>query len=132
MKSILNIKQTRFDLVLQQTYYNPHCHFYYMTMAAISVGLILLTIIFGFKVFEGAFFKIMEAFLNICIVADLLLRTRLQGCKVLYKGIRNKIDSFVAILSVLVFIMIIFTSASDAEIGEQLSEEFLLIFWTVF
>ena len=46
--ALLNIRDNRFNLFLQQVYYSEKCSWFYIALLVLSFGLILVTIFDGF------------------------------------------------------------------------------------
>ena len=78
---MLNVEQNNLELVLHRLYYNPKCQYFYIFLMASSVLLVVLTLIFGFKVESTFPFLAMEGCLNVLIFTDFLFRLKLLGLK---------------------------------------------------
>ena len=78
---LLNIRDNRFNLVLQQVYYSDKCQWFYILLLLFAFILILVTIWDGFKVAESPAFIILELLLNLLIGADFACRVKLVGCE---------------------------------------------------
>ena len=78
---LLNVRHRRFDQVLHHVYFSKQCQYFYIGLLCIGVGLIVITIVDGFKIAQSPVFVAVELILNITISIDLLFRVRMQGCK---------------------------------------------------
>mmetsp|Transcript_26268 Transcript_26268/g.25444 ORF Transcript_26268/g.25444 Transcript_26268/m.25444 type:complete len:134 (-) Transcript_26268:459-860(-) len=133
MKALLSVEQNNLDMFLQRTYFNPRCQFFYLGLMVVSIGLLLLTCIFGFEINDNFAFVFLEGLLNVCILMDFIFRVKLQGCsKYFHGGAWNIIETVVTVLCSLLFISIIVSRSSKLEMLEELGEQLLLISWTVF
>lgn len=100
----------------------------------ITLLLVVVTIIKGFKVEENPLFIFIESVLNIVLIADFLCRLRLIGCSRFFgpqtstqgsgsSRVWNWFDAIVVVGSFLMFLIILFSHATvpseDSEDGEQ-------------
>ena len=92
------------------------------------MGLIVITIVDGFKIAQSPVFIAVELILNITISIDLLFRVRMQGCKKYFqKSGWNKLDLFIVLGCNILFIISLLSHIT----AEEISEELLLVAWSV-
>jgi hypothetical protein len=99
----------------------------------VSMILVLSTIIAGFKVGQEPFFIFVESLLNIIILVDFICRVRLLGIRrFLDGGYWNIFDAIVVVCCVFLFALIMVSKSMNILIFEEISEEILLIAWSLF
>ena len=105
-----------------------------MIMIIASVLLVVITFVGGMKIDENPMFIAFESFINLCILVDYLIRVYLAGFKRFFKNgsIWNVFDSVVVFGCVMLFIVMLLSRTGLILIFEELSEELLLIIWSVF
>jgi len=92
--------------------------------------LVVITIADGFRVAGSPFFIAIEFILCLTVTVDLGLKVKMQGFKKYLKGgTWNKLDFFIVISCNLIIMLSIFKSEN---VAEPISEELLLIAWSVF
>lgn len=104
-----------------------------MVLLGVGVLLIFSTLIYGFKIGETPFFLFIEFLLNFFVLADFACRVRLLGFKRFFDGgFWNVFDAFVVFGCVLLFLLSLIQSSFSVHIFEEVSEEILLISWSLF
>lgn len=99
----------------------------------ISVFLVAVTLIKGFQVDESPYFILVEIILNIIILVDFIFRIKLMGVRRFFQGgFWNIFDTIVVIGCILIFILMLLSQSGTVLILEELSEELLLIGWSIF
>ena len=92
--------------------------------------LVVITILDGFRVASSPVFITFEFVMCVTVTVDLALKVRMQGFrKYLKSGTWNKLDFFIVISCNLIFLLTIIRKAT---VAEEVSEEILLIAWSVF
>ena len=125
---LLNVRHRRFDQVLHHVYFSKQCQYFYIGLLCIGVGLIVITIVDGFKIAQSPVFVAVELILNITISIDLLFRVRMQGCKKYFqKSGWNKLDLFIVLGCNILFIISLLSHIT----AEEISEELLLVAWSI-
>jgi len=136
--ALLNIRDNRMNLFLQQVYYSEKCSWFYIGLLVLSFGLVMVTIFDGFQVAESPLFIVLEFVLNLLIGVDFICRIKLVGCQ---KYVRdpgsNKIrwwnifDALVVTFA-MQFLLCHFFSKSGAIKGfEEAGEEGLIVMWCI-
>jgi len=98
-----------------------------------SIILVVFTLWRGFHIDYNPIFIFSEVLLNIMIVTDFIFRVKLLGIKrFISGGLWNILDAAVVSSCVILFIIILVSHASSFVLIEELSEEILLIVWSVF
>ena len=98
-----------------------------------SLSLVLVTVVKGFIVDESPWFIFTELIINMCVLADFLCRIKLQGYKKFIQGgIYNMFDAGVVVCCLLLFFLILLSKTGLLLNLEELSEELLLVVWSVF
>lgn len=98
-----------------------------------SILLVVFTIWKGFTIDENPIFILSEIILNTLILVDFIFRVKLLGFKrYVSGGFWNLLDAIVVCSCILVFIFILVSKTSNLILVEELSEELLLIVWSVF
>jgi hypothetical protein len=132
-RALLNVEESPIDILLQRLYYNSQCQYFYMGLMGISVLLVLFTMIFGLKIGQDPFFIFVESLLNIVILVDFTCRVRIQGVRrFLEGGLWNIFDVCVVIGTVIIFAFMLISRSLSLLIFEELSEEILLVAWSLF
>lgn len=92
--------------------------------------LVVITIADGFRVAGSPFFIAVEFIMCLTVTVDLALKVRMKGFKKYLKsGTWNKLDFFIVVSCNLIFLL---TIIKKATVAEEISEELLLIGWSVF
>lgn len=101
---------------------------------AISFLLVFSTLIYGFKIGQTPMFLFIECLLNICVLSDFCFRVRLLGVKRFFEGgFWNIFDAIVVFCCTFLFLLsLVSSSLSVVVIFEEVSEEILLISWSLF
>lgn len=98
-----------------------------------SILLLLVTLFSGFKIDESPYFIFTETLLNLLILGDFLIRVKLMGVKRFFEGgYWNIFDAVVVGGCVILYFLMLFSKAGALLIFEELSEELLLVSWSVF
>jgi hypothetical protein len=104
-----------------------------MGLMGVSTLLILATLVFGLKIGETTFFLFIECLLNLLVLADFACRVRLLGVKRFFDGgFWNMFDAIVVFCCVFLFLLSLVQSSFSVHIFEEVSEEILLISWSLF
>jgi hypothetical protein len=99
----------------------------------ISLLLVLATLIKGFKFANSTSFLFIECLLNLTVLLDFLARVRLMGMKRFIEGgFWNIFDAVVVFGCVFLFLLMLVSSSLSLLIFEEVSEEILLIGWSLF
>ena len=103
-------------------------------MIVASVLLVIITLLKGMKIDENPMFIAFESFINFCILIDYFFRVYLAGFKRFFRGdsLWNIFDSVVVFGCVILFIVMLLSRAGLILVFEEISEELLLILWSVF
>lgn len=132
-RALLSVEESPFDILLQRLYYNPKCQFFYMGLMGVSILLVLTTVIFGFKVGQEPFFIFVESILNLVVLGDFLCRVKLQGVRRFIEGgMWNIFDAIVVLGCVFIFALMMISRSLSILFFEELSEEILLVGWSLF
>ena len=92
--------------------------------------LVVITIADGFRIAGSPFFIAVEFIMCLTVTVDLALKVRMKGFKkYLNGGTWNKLDFFIVVSCNLIFLL---TIIKKATVAEEISEEILLIGWSVF
>ena len=92
--------------------------------------LVAITIFDGFKVANSPFFIAFEFIMCLTVTVDLCLKLKMQGFKKYLRNSKwNKIDFFIVVSCNIIFLLSICFRAS---VYEEISEEVLLIAWSIF
>ena len=127
--ALLNIEHDKFDQLLQQMYYSRNCQYFYIALLVTGTLLVVTTIVDGFKVADSPTFIAVELLLNITISVDFAFRVRMAGFKkYLTKSHWNKLDFLIVFGCNILFLI---TMISYSNLSEEISEEMLLIFWSI-
>lgn len=99
-----------------------------------SVILVVLTISKGFTIDKNPFFITAEVLLNVLMLVDFVFRVKLVGLRryLAHGSLWNIFDALVVSTCIILFIFIYLSKASNIILIEELSEEVLLIVWSVF
>jgi len=107
-------------------------------MLILSCGLILVTIIDGFKVCNTGWFIALEFLLNFLITGDFVARIKMVSCE---KYFRNGstghlrwwhiFDAIVVILCLLLFAIMLFAHSGVVKGFDEAAEEALLVIWSI-
>lgn len=104
-----------------------------MGLMIISMMLVFVTLFFGFRIGESPLFLFIECLLNLVILLDFLFRLRLMGTKRFFEGgYWNVFDAIVVFGCVFTFLLMMISSSFQVLIFEEVSEEILLITWSLF
>ena len=119
---------------MQRLYFASTCQYFYLVLMLTSIALMICTIFYGLLVNDNPAFLFVEIVMNLLILADFIIRVWLQGpAKFFRRGqIMNYFDSFVVIGCVILFLLIMANKQMKLLFFEELSEELLLIIWSVF
>lgn len=132
-RALLSIEESPLDILLQRLYYNPKCQYFYMGLMAISILLVLSTLVFGFKIAQEPIFIFIESLLNLVVLGDFLCRVRLQGIRrFIDGGFWNIFDAIVVLGCVFLFVLMMLSRSLSILIFEEVSEEILLVSWSLF
>lgn len=119
--------------MLQRIYYSPQCQYFYLALMAATICLILTTLIKGFNIDQSPLFILVECIINLLILADFVCRVRLLGVRrFLSGGFWNMFDCVVVVGCILLFLVIFVSQTRSIKLMEEVSEELLLIVWSVF
>ena len=136
--ALLNIRDNKLNLILQQIYYSDKCSYFYIGLLTVSFILILVTIFDGFQVAESPLFILLEFLLNLLIGIDFGLRLKLVGCQKYFRDpstykIRfwNILDCIVVVVCNIVFLMTLFSKTGSIRGFEEATEEFLIVMWGI-
>ena len=104
-----------------------------MGLMAVSILLVLTTLIFGFKVGQQPLFIFVESLLNLVVLGDFLCRVRLQGVRrFIDGGFWNIFDAIVVLGCVFLFVLMLVSRSMSILFFEEVSEEILLVGWSLF
>ena len=104
-----------------------------MGLMAVSILLVMLTFILGFKIGRTPLFIFVESLLNIIVLVDFLCRVRLLGTRRFIEGgLWNIFDAIVVIGCVVLFFLMLISRSMSMLIFEEISEEILLVSWSLF
>jgi uncharacterized membrane protein len=104
-----------------------------MGLMAATLFLVLITLFNGFLIDESPLFIIAECIINLLIIIDFVCRVRLVGLNRFIKGgCWNIFDTIVVIACVILFAIILISKTGGIKSLEEVSEEVLLIMWSVF
>jgi hypothetical protein len=136
--ALLNIKDKKCNLILQQLYYSEKCSWFYIGLLVLSFGLIVVTIFDGFEVAESPMFIVLELILNLLIGIDFACRIKLVGCN---KYIRdpssgkirwwNIFDAFVVTICNTTFAVSLISKSGVIKGFEAATEEALIVMWCI-
>jgi hypothetical protein len=98
-----------------------------------SVALVITTLVKGFEIEHNPFFLLAEIVLNILILGDFICRVKVLGVKrYLSGGWWNILDIIVVLGCIIMFILMMISKSGSTLAMEEISEELLLIIWSVF
>lgn len=99
-----------------------------------AVVLVVLTIWKGFTIEENPFFILAEVLLNMMMLVDFIFRVKLVGMRryIVHGGFWSIFDTLVVSTCLVLFVFIYLSKASNVILIEELSEEVLLLVWSVF
>ena len=104
-----------------------------MSLMAISILLVFLALVFGFRIGESPLFLFTECIINLVILLDFFTRLRLMGAKRFFEGgYWNVFDAIVVFGCLFTFMLMMVSSSFSLFIFEEVSEEILLITWSLF
>ena len=136
--ALLQMRDNKFNLMLQQVYYSDKCSWFYVGLLVFSFCLIAVTVVDGFQVAESPLFITMELILNVLIGIDFFFRIKLVGWN---KYVRdpptgklrwwNIFDGLVVIFCNLVFALSLFSKTGMVKGFEESFEEFLIVIWCI-
>lgn len=136
--ALLSIRDNQFNLILQQVYYSERCQWFYIGLLALSLTLILVTILDGFQVADSPMFIVLEFLLNLLIGVDFACRIKLVGCRKYVRDqqtgkIRwwNIFDALVVIVCNVVFSLSLLAKTGAVKGFEEATEEGLIVMWCV-
>ncbi|CDW76785.1 UNKNOWN [Stylonychia lemnae] len=132
-RALLSVDQSRLEIYLQRLYQSSRCQFFYLFLMIFSVLLVVFTLWRGFTIDQNPIFILSEILLNVMILVDFTFRVKLLGFKRFFSGgILNILDALVVSSCIVLFFIILVSKASSMVLFEELSEELLLIVWSVF
>ena len=133
-RDLLNVEQSPLEMNLQRLYFSSNCQYFYLALMVTSVILMLVTIFEGLLVNNNPVFFLVEVAINLLILGDFLTRVWLTGLKRFFKRnqLWNYFDALVVLGCVLLFLAILLNKQMNLLLLEELSEEVLLIVWSVF
>lgn len=127
------MEQSRFEIYIQRLYLSPNCQYFYLGLLVVSILLVIFTLWKGFDLDENLFFVLAEVLLNMLILVDFIFRVKLVGVNRFFKGGPwNLFDTFVVSGCILLFLLILVSKHGNILVFEEISEEILLIVWSVF
>ena len=136
--ALLNIRDEKFNLILQQVYYSEKCSWFYIGLLVLSFGLVLVTIFDGFQVAESTIFIVLEFILNLLIGVDFACRIKLVGCQKYVRDpangkIRwwNIFDALVVTVCNGTFAVSLFSKTGAVKGFEEATEEGLIVMWCI-
>ncbi len=95
--------------------------------------MVVATIVEGIQINDQYWFIALEIFVTLLIFADFILRLKLQGYSRFFSGgLWNYFDTGVVIGCLVLLILILLSKSGTYLLFEELSEEVLLIGWSVF
>ena len=103
-----------------------------------SIILVIFTLWKGFTIDENPLFIVAEILLNTMILVDFIFRVRVVGLRRYFKTSGHKLnwwnifDALVVSSCIILFVVILISKTSRIVLIEELSEEVLLIVWSVF
>ena len=104
-----------------------------MGLMACSILLVLVTLLLGFNIDDNPMFLFAESVLNLVILVDFGARVKLMGYKRFFEGgFWNVFDAVVVSGCVLLFVMELLSKSGVILIFEEVSEEILLLCWSLF
>ena len=86
MNALLNIRDNQLNIFLQHVYFHKRFNLFYYAVLVLSLLLILVTIIDGFKVADSWMFISLEVIINLMITGDFACRVKMAGCKKFFKS----------------------------------------------
>lgn len=103
-------------------------------MMMASVFLVVITFVKGMRVDENPLFIAFESFINICILVDYFIRVYIAGFKRFFRSssLWNIFDSVVVLGCVILFFIMLLSKTGVILVFEEISEELLLIVWSIF
>ena len=120
-------------MVLQRLYQSPLAQYFYMGLMAVSLLLVLSTLVLGFKVGQTPVFIFVESLLNIIVLVDFLCRVKLLGPRRFFEGgFWNVFDAIVVLGCLVLFALMLISRSLSLIIFEEVSEEILLVAWSLF
>lgn len=137
MNALLNIRDNQLNIFLQQMYFSKRCNFFYYVLLAVSLLLILVTIIDGFKVADSFLFIALECIINLLITADFACRVKMAGCSQFFKSKSGKhrwwnyFDAFVVLTCGLLFFIAVSARSSTLKNVDESLEEIVMVLWAV-
>eukprot|EP00347_Sterkiella_histriomuscorum_P008615 403344418 len=132
-RALLDVEQSRFEIYLQRLYLSPNCQYFYLGLLVVSLILVIATLVQGFKVDQNFIFIFVEFLLNALILIDFIFRVKIMGVQRFFQGsLWNKFDVFVVLGCISLFILMLISKSGNLFIFEEISEEILLIVWSVF
>lgn len=105
-------------------------------MLGLSILLILVTIIDGFKVADSWMFIALEVIINMLITADFACRVKMAGCKKFFKASGehrwwNYFDAFVVVTCLLLFLVAISARKGTFKNVDESLEQIVLVLWCI-
>lgn len=127
---LLNLQHGKIDQFLQQVYYSQNFQYFYLGLILLCLILIFVTIIDGFKVADSPLCIVIEFILCVTVTIDFAIKVRLTGFKnyLMKNKFWNKFDFAIVVGCNILFLL---TLLSKASVGEEISEEILLISWCI-
>ena len=107
-------------------------------MLILSCGLIIITIIDGFKVCNTAWFMGLEFLLNFLITGDFVARMKMVGCNKYFRKASSGhlrwwhlFDAAVVVLCLILFAVMLFAKSGVVKGFDEAAEEILLVIWSI-
>ncbi len=103
-------------------------------MMITAILLVFTTLIMGLNVDQSPYFLFIECLINLLILVDFLCRVRLLGVRRFFKegGWWNIFDAVVVGATVILYGLMMLSKSGALLILEEISEEILLVAWSVF
>ena len=107
-------------------------------MLVLSLALIVVTIVDGFKVAKTPWFIALEFLLNFLITVDFVLRLKMIGCDRYFRNSSSGhlrwwhiFDATVVVLCLLLFAVMAFAHSGAVKGFGEAAEEVLLVIWSI-
>lgn len=122
---------------LQRIYFSKKCPYFYYTLLGLTVLVVLVTIVDGFKIAESPMFIALEFLLNLLITLDFCFKVKMQGLSKFFKlDMQHKsswwwnyFDAFVVLSCGMLFVGTVFAKHGlQKDIDESL-EQLVMIIW---
>jgi hypothetical protein len=137
--AFVNISQNRMNAQLQRIYFSKKCSYFYYSLLGLTVLLILVTIIDGFKIADSPMFIALEFLLNLFITLDFCFKVKMTGVQKFFKLDMqqksswwwNYFDAFVVLSCTMLFVGTVFAKHGlQKEIDESL-EQLVMVIWAI-